>query len=644
MAQRMLLKRKFLIPVFSGILFFLSGWQTASALDPSKPSANQTSMTASGPDLHDVDGKSPRDLFSDTWVATDALGRTLPVGGEVRSPVPGKQVGIFYFTWHGAHGYGGPDPKRDDMGVVFKDYAHYESPHNLSEIFAADPENPQLGAVHEFHHWGEPELGYYVADDPYVIRRHAEMLVDAGIDFLFIDATNGYTYAGVYTVIFSEFEKLQSEGRKVPKFAFITHDHCDYKNVVSSLYEDIYKLGRFRNLWFEWQGKPLILAPSKGLPEEILTAFTWRQSWAWTNPVGWFEDGKDKWPWLDHTPQNFGWHESPDVPEQITVTVAQHATSNIGRSHQGGVQPPRDQAQPGLGLYFEEQWRRAHEVDPPVTMITGWNEWVAQYFQTDGVKDVMFGQLQPEGSPRFVDAYDEEYNRDIEPMRGGSTDNLYYQMVAHLRRLKGARPIPPAGPPEPIIVDGDAQDWKKVTPEYRDHAFDTTHRNHMGWGRIDAYTNTLGRNDIVTARIARSDGNLYFLAETREPITSSSDKNWMLLFIDADRNPATGWEGFDYVVNLDVPAAGKTTVKKAVLGEDGETSWQTVAEVPFAVQGRFLEIAIPYGVLGWTGETDGGFDFKWVDNPEHLQDITGFFQAGDAAPSRRFKYRYAIKP
>ncbi len=118
----------------------------------------------------------------------------------------------------------------------------------------------------------------------------------------------------------------------------------------------------------------------------------------------------------------------------------------------------------------------------------------------------------------------------------------------------------------------------------------------------------------------------------------------MLLFIDADRNPATGWEGFDYVVNLDVPAAGKTTVKKAVLGEDGETSWQTVAEVPFAVQGRFLEIAIPYGVLGWTGETDGGFDFKWVDNPEHLQDITGFFQAGDAAPSRRFKYRYAIKP
>ena len=277
-------------------------------------------------------------------------------------------------------------------------------------------------------------------------------------------------------------------------------------------------------------------------------------------------------------------------------------------------------------------------------MITGWNEWVAQYFMTDGVKDVMFGQIQPEGKPMFVDAYDEEYNRDAEPMKGGSTDNLYYQMVAHLRRLKGARPIPQAGPPLPITVDGEPKDWESVTPEYRDHAFDTTHRDHMGWGRIDAYTNTLGRNDIVTAKVARSDGNLYFLAQTREPITPSSDPNWMLLFIDADRNPATGWEGFDYAVNLDTPGDSTTTLKKAVTGENGEVSWEKVADVPYAVQGNSLEIAIPSKLIGWAGETDGGLDFKWGDNPEHLRDITGFFQAGDAAPSRRFKYRYAIKP
>jgi hypothetical protein len=619
------------------ILFVFGGFFVLTSSE--KAAAASSSESAAAPET-----TAPRDLFSDTWVATDSLGRSLPLGGEVRAPRTDKQAGIFFFTWHGPHGFGQSDPMRDDMGVVFKDLGYYESPHNLSEIFAADPENPELGKPEEFHHWGEPELGFYVADDPYVIRKHAEMLADAGIDFLFIDVTNGFTYKGVYDVIFAEYEKLQKEGRKVPKFAFITHDHADYKNVVTSLYEDIYKPGRFRSLWFEWQGKPLILAPSKGLPEEILTAFTWRQSWAWTNPAGWFGDGKDKWPWLDKPPQNFGWHESPDVPEQITVAVAQHPTTNIGRSHQTGVQPPRDQAQPGLGLYFEEQWRRAHEVDPPVTMITGWNEWVAQYFVTDGVKDVMFGQIQPEGKPMFVDAYDEEFNRDTEPMKGGSTDNLYYQMVAHMRRLKGARPIPPAGPPLPVTVDGEPKDWENITPEYRDHASDTTHRDHMGWGRIDAYTNTLGRNDIVTAKVARSDGNLYFLAQTREPITPSSDPNWMLLFIDADRNPATGWEGFDYAVNLDAPGDSTTTLKKAVTGKNGEVSWEKVADVPYAVQGNSLEIAIPSKLIGWAGEADGGLDFKWADNPEHLRDITGFFQAGDTAPSRRFKYRYAIKP
>ncbi|MEQ1786482.1 MAG: polysaccharide biosynthesis tyrosine autokinase, partial [Acidimicrobiales bacterium] len=31
------------------------------------------------------------------------------------------------------------------------------------------------------HHWGEPELGYYRMTDPFVIRKHASMLVDAGV-------------------------------------------------------------------------------------------------------------------------------------------------------------------------------------------------------------------------------------------------------------------------------------------------------------------------------------------------------------------------------------------------------------------------------------------------------------------------------
>jgi hypothetical protein len=49
-----------------------------------------------------------RDLYSDTWVATDALGRTLPSGAEVGGPRSGKTVGMFYFLWLGRHGEQGP--------------------------------------------------------------------------------------------------------------------------------------------------------------------------------------------------------------------------------------------------------------------------------------------------------------------------------------------------------------------------------------------------------------------------------------------------------------------------------------------------------------------------------------------------------
>jgi hypothetical protein len=42
-----------------------------------------------------------RDIRSDTWAATDALGKALPSLPEVGSPRSGKFVGIFYFLWLG---------------------------------------------------------------------------------------------------------------------------------------------------------------------------------------------------------------------------------------------------------------------------------------------------------------------------------------------------------------------------------------------------------------------------------------------------------------------------------------------------------------------------------------------------------------
>ena len=45
-----------------------------------------------------ADSEADGDVYADTWVATDALGRSLPGYAEVGPPRK-RQVGIFYFLW-----------------------------------------------------------------------------------------------------------------------------------------------------------------------------------------------------------------------------------------------------------------------------------------------------------------------------------------------------------------------------------------------------------------------------------------------------------------------------------------------------------------------------------------------------------------
>ena len=50
------------------------------------------------------------------------------------------------------------------------------------------------------------------------------------------------------------------------------------------------------------------------------------------------------------------------------------------------------------------------------------------------------------GPVTFVDEFDTEFSRDVEPMKGGHGDNYVYQMIANIRRLQGRRPIPAVAP------------------------------------------------------------------------------------------------------------------------------------------------------------------------------------------------------
>ena len=78
------------------------------------------------------------------------------------------------------------------------------------------------------------------------------------------------------------------------------------------------------------------------VPAELADQFTIRSSWAWHRANGWFGNGHDRWTWIDDYPQQYGWHDAADVPEEMSVAAAMHASSNIGRSFHDGQQPPLD--------------------------------------------------------------------------------------------------------------------------------------------------------------------------------------------------------------------------------------------------------------------------------------------------------------
>lgn len=640
-----------------------------------------------------------RDLFPDTWVANDALGRSMPDYSAVGAVKKDQRriVGIFYITWH-----------------TQDHYTNFKSPYaaDVTKVLEKDPK-ARMDAKHPLwtegsYHWGEPEMGYFLSQDEYVIRKDISMLADAGVDVLVMDVTNAVRYWDEWEVLFTTMQKMKAEGNKVPQFCFWAFNG-PVITVVQDLYDRIFKEEKYKDLWFHWDGKPLLLYngnpamdangggvknpnphyeplaktdpthPHYGNPDyaeenykdytkEVKAFFTLRTMWwgyyEWAGER--FVGTEDNW--------SFGYSMAdPKVKamkpeellsthngkrEQAAVTTAQHPVTMTSENMGVGKSWSRKNGEPklnaydlpeatyvpwlkktvehpeGYGIYFQERWDEALEANPEFLYINDWNEWTAGKYQPDGGKTTPW--LGRDNSFFFVDQYNSEFNRGIHPMKGGYTDNYYMQMAQNIRRYKGIRPIPEQKGYSKIILDGSFAQWDKVQTEYRDTKGDVIHRDHNGYGGLH-YTNTSGRNDIVTGKVAVDKKNLYFYAETNGKITSYTDANWMLLLIDADNNPQTGWYGYDYLINKRVNNEKSTTLMHYDADHAGNP-WVEVASLAYRCAGNKLEVAVPRNLLGLTNDRFV-VDFKWSDNASELEDPISLCTNGDTAPNRRFNYR-----
>lgn len=638
---------------------------------------------------------SQTDLMQDTWVGTDALGRWMPTAkevGTVKTDKP-RTVGIFYITWH-THNLHNSKPYTADVTKVLE-----------SDPKARLDGNNKAWKDDSFH-WGEPEAGYFLSQDEWIIRRDLSMLSDAGVDVLILDVTNAVFYWDEWNKLFQTMHKMRQKGNKVPKFCFWAYNG-NVITVVQQLYEGVYKQNKYRDLWFYWDGKPLLLCnkqPSMDAngggvknkninydakaatdpanphykdpdytneyytdyTQEVKSFFTMRNMWwGYYNWAGKRYVGtEDNWSFgLQMDDKNVS-SLSPFQRaathlgryEEMSVTPAQHPISITGKSWRvGGGEPklnqydlPSEQFVPALGkraknpvawgIYFQDRWNEALKVDPDFIYLNDWNEWTAGKYvagknpsgQPD--KNLVTFLGRPDNF-YFVDQYNAEFNRTISPMKGGYTDNYYMQMVDNIRRYKGVRAIPELKDLSTKTIDGSFEDWDADTAVvYRDTKGDTFHRDFDGYGNLH-YTNNSGRNDIVLSKVAFDKNNAYFYCETAEKLTPSTDKNWMLLLIDADKNSSTGWNGYDYIVNYRVNNAQSTQLMKW----NGK-QWKKVKDISYRYRDNKLELALTRQTMGWTSSRVI-FDFKWADNPADLKSPISFCTDGDAAPNRRFNYR-----
>lgn len=586
-----------------------------------------------------------------SWVATDNLGRTLPTAEECpfKTDKP-RTVGIFYITWHTPNLHDG------------KPYTY-----DVTKLLEENPErskgNPDF--PYATYHWGEPEYGYFLSQDRYVCFHDLSMLADAGVDVLIMDVTNAVCYWDEWEVLFQTMQEMKALGNKVPKFCFWAFNG-NVIDVVQSLYERFYKTPRYQDCWFYWDGKPLLLynaTPSvdanpnggqKGkteYSEEVKQFFTLRNMWwgyhSWAGAP--YVGGEDKW--------SFGYEMNDKKVaalkpeelcskhqgrmEEMAVTPAQHPISITGKSWRretlepelDGKDMPKKAFVPWLGeerdnptqygIYFQDRWNEALQVDPDFIYLNDWNEWTAGKYKNgkdpSGQADMHIDFLGRKENPfYFVDQYNAEFNRTIAPMKGGWTDNYYMQMVQNIRRYKGVAPMPVHHGYQQIKLDGSLDEWQPDS-SFLDTRGDVIHRDHDGYGDHH-YTDNSGRNDITRCLVAVDKKNIYFAAETAEPLSLSTDPNWMLLLIDTDEDGE-----YEYLIQN-----SKLTHSKG--------SW----DVDVAIGSNAVEIAVPRKLLGKTRKKFS-LRFKWADNPSNPNDIISLSTTGDTAPNRRFAYRFVWK-
>jgi hypothetical protein len=557
--------------------------------------------------------------------ATDALGRRFDAVSEKKEGT--RYVGLFYSLWLGQH-------KSGQHGIYDIQKLLDTNPKALYDGNGT-PESP----LHEFHFWGEPLYGYYSMSDPWVVTRHMELLTNAGVDYLCIDATNRIVYTESIENLFSILLRFRKQGINVPRVVFYTNSLSG--TTVTDLYNQFYKSGKYDELWFRQTGKPMIIGITENNNKASdMTKYNNFSDFITLAMQEYFDVRESQWPNGDYNKAAIPWM-SWQYPQwnhngTVAVPVAQHSHTVIAASamHPESSRGYNNAAKKvdkdwTAGSNFQTMWDAVFASSKEVNnvLVTSFNEWMAIKYANAHGNDGVF----------FVDVFNNEFSRDIEMMKGGYNDNFYLQLARNIRKFKftGTKNLK-NGTQTIDINKATEEDWKNVKATYRDVAGDAISRNFSNAAGTGRYVDSSNRNDIVEVKVVHDSKNVYFMIKTVEDITpyNGKDLNWMNILAGIGKKENT-FTGYNYIINRKPGKSGKTTIERS----SGDHQWKIAGEAKYSVKGNFLQVAIPLSALG-LNENNCTFEFKVADHVTHYDDIMDYYITGDAAPIGRLSYTY----
>lgn len=580
-----------------------------------------------------------------------------------------KYVCLFYFAWLGQ--------EAKEMTGTYDISRLLDS--NAAALWNTDgtPESP----LNQYHFWGEPLYGYYNSLDPWVIRRHAELFIAAGIDCLVFDATNAHCYFPVIEQIANVLTEYQNQGWKVPKFMFYTNTNSN--KTVRTLYQGtgvtsagylertgIYKNGNYKSLWFMPDGKPQIVAVSSELDADLKNYFdVWESTWPSGSKLG-EPYASNGFPWIDWTgaPGHKGTQSVTGTAKggAMSVSVAQHnrapfsnaintmnkcniaeeQTYTWGRGYTRKNKANHSDEAINSGLNFEEEWQLALSANPKYVHVTGWNEWVA-------LKSV--SPALPNAGAFFVDQANREYSRDAEMMKGGYADNFYLQIARNVRNYKGISGVQSAGIKKTINVREGLTQWNGVKSVYDDFTITdivknaegkvtdlAVNRNFKNFAGTATLTDDTMRNDIKSVRVTNDEGYVYFLVECVDDIVGavSGNGSFMNLLISVDgQDNGNALGGFDYIINRQATATGVCSVEK-IGKKDSALAYAKTGYGNFSINGRYMQFSVSKSLLGIAAGKEFTIGFKIADNVTNPEDMQSYYISGECAPVGRLSYTY----